>query len=391
MNPAASPLRRVKRTTWSAPCARATSAVPSVDPSSMISTSTTSMPGIARGMAASVAGSVSALVQARDLDDELHATRRTVAHALRSPRLPARTRRSTAPRQAEYKRNWARLSRTLGLAPGRACAAPPRAAREPGGGGRRGRQRGGDAPEAVVHGDGLREVRHPARDLEQRALAAARRRRGRTWRGRSRPARGRPRRVEMEAEAGLEGGGADVLQRGSSRGGCSRAIGPFTTSSRSARGDVGRGPPACAASSTAVEARRRAPSSGSAAARTAASSRVKAVMPAPASRSRVAAASAGAAARCRWYPPRRAHCCGLVGGEAEGRGQRARVRVLAGAPPPARAPARGAGARPAARACSVAAARPPVTGSAGRHESAPQYTRLPPRHVATAARPARDA
>jgi len=38
--------------------ARATSAVPSVDPSSMIRTSTTSIPSMARGMAASVAGSV---------------------------------------------------------------------------------------------------------------------------------------------------------------------------------------------------------------------------------------------------------------------------------------------------------------------------------------------
>ena len=51
MKPAARPLRRVKRTTWSAPCARATCDVRSVEPSSMTSTSTTSMPGMARGMA----------------------------------------------------------------------------------------------------------------------------------------------------------------------------------------------------------------------------------------------------------------------------------------------------------------------------------------------------
>ena len=57
MNAAARPLRRVKRTTWSAPWARATSPVRSVEPSSTISTSTRSMPGIDRGMARSVSGS----------------------------------------------------------------------------------------------------------------------------------------------------------------------------------------------------------------------------------------------------------------------------------------------------------------------------------------------
>ena len=58
MKPAASPLRRVKRTMWSAPCARATSEVRSVEPSSMTSTSTASTPGMVRGMALSVSGRV---------------------------------------------------------------------------------------------------------------------------------------------------------------------------------------------------------------------------------------------------------------------------------------------------------------------------------------------
>jgi hypothetical protein len=58
MKPAASPLRRVKRTMWSAPCARATRDVASVEPSSMISTSTASTPAMVRGMALSVSGSV---------------------------------------------------------------------------------------------------------------------------------------------------------------------------------------------------------------------------------------------------------------------------------------------------------------------------------------------
>ena len=60
MNAAARPLLRRRRTTWSTPQARATSAVPSRDPSSMTRISTTSMPGTARGRSASVAGSVAA-------------------------------------------------------------------------------------------------------------------------------------------------------------------------------------------------------------------------------------------------------------------------------------------------------------------------------------------
>src|SRR5919199_4062249 len=58
-NPAASPLLFVSRTMWSTPCARATSTVRSVEPSSMMSHSTTSTPGTSRGRSASVAGSVS--------------------------------------------------------------------------------------------------------------------------------------------------------------------------------------------------------------------------------------------------------------------------------------------------------------------------------------------
>ena len=60
MNAAASPLFRRNLTICSTPHWRATSAVPSRDPSSTISTSTTSMPGIERGRSASVAGSVAA-------------------------------------------------------------------------------------------------------------------------------------------------------------------------------------------------------------------------------------------------------------------------------------------------------------------------------------------
>ena len=59
-NAAASPLFRRRRTMWSTPWARATSDVPSRDPSSITSTSTTSMPGMLRGRSASVAGSVCA-------------------------------------------------------------------------------------------------------------------------------------------------------------------------------------------------------------------------------------------------------------------------------------------------------------------------------------------
>ena len=56
--PAARPLLLVRRTMCSTPCSRATSTVRSVEPSSMTSSSTASMPSIWRGMSAIVAGSV---------------------------------------------------------------------------------------------------------------------------------------------------------------------------------------------------------------------------------------------------------------------------------------------------------------------------------------------
>ena len=59
-NAAARPLLLVSRTTWCTPWARATSTVSSLDPSSMTSHSTVSIPGTLRGRSASVAGSCSA-------------------------------------------------------------------------------------------------------------------------------------------------------------------------------------------------------------------------------------------------------------------------------------------------------------------------------------------
>ena len=60
MNAAARPLWRVNRTTWSTPHARATSWVPSREPSSMTSVSMTSMPRMCRGRSRNVSGSVAA-------------------------------------------------------------------------------------------------------------------------------------------------------------------------------------------------------------------------------------------------------------------------------------------------------------------------------------------
>src|SRR5262245_53171992 len=54
----ARPLFALKRTTWSTPCSRATRAVSSVEPSSMISHSTVWNPGTVRGRSASVVGRV---------------------------------------------------------------------------------------------------------------------------------------------------------------------------------------------------------------------------------------------------------------------------------------------------------------------------------------------
>src|SRR3954454_24756450 len=57
--PEARPLLLVSLTTWSTPCSRATATVRSVEPSSMISHSTSSNPGTSRGRSRSVTGRVS--------------------------------------------------------------------------------------------------------------------------------------------------------------------------------------------------------------------------------------------------------------------------------------------------------------------------------------------
>src|SRR6478672_774479 len=70
--PAARPLLFVRRTTWSTPWARATSTVRSVDQSSIISHSTSSKPDGAREVRQRC-WELFLLVEARDLDDQLHA------------------------------------------------------------------------------------------------------------------------------------------------------------------------------------------------------------------------------------------------------------------------------------------------------------------------------
>ena len=60
MKAEARPLLRAKRTTWCTPQARATAAVPSVEPSSITSSSIDAIPGSAVGSAATVTGSVAA-------------------------------------------------------------------------------------------------------------------------------------------------------------------------------------------------------------------------------------------------------------------------------------------------------------------------------------------
>ena len=68
----ASPLLLVRRTMWSTPCVRATSTVRSVEPSSMISHSTlVEALELAREIGQRD-GERLLLVQARDLDDQLH-------------------------------------------------------------------------------------------------------------------------------------------------------------------------------------------------------------------------------------------------------------------------------------------------------------------------------
>src|SRR5213593_2199905 len=87
MKPAARPLRRVKRTMWSAPFARATAEVRSVEPSSITSTSTTSMPGMERGTALRVSGSVASSLRQGiwTINFMLGATAGTVAQGLAAP------------------------------------------------------------------------------------------------------------------------------------------------------------------------------------------------------------------------------------------------------------------------------------------------------------------
>src|SRR5712691_725061 len=87
MKPAARPFLRVKRTMWSAPFARATSDVRSVEPSSITSTSTTSMPGMERGTALRVSGSVASSLRQGiwTINFMLAAAARTVAQGLAAP------------------------------------------------------------------------------------------------------------------------------------------------------------------------------------------------------------------------------------------------------------------------------------------------------------------
>ena len=87
--PAARPLLFVSRTMWSTPWARATSMVRSVEPSSMTSHSTSSKPATSRGRSASVTGSVCLLVQAGDLDDQLHGILSAARVYARKPAGPA--------------------------------------------------------------------------------------------------------------------------------------------------------------------------------------------------------------------------------------------------------------------------------------------------------------
>ena len=84
-----SPRLRACRTKWTTPCSRATSTVRSVDPSSMMSTTISSMPGISRGIVDSTAGRVSS-----SLRQGTWTTRRTAASpGLRGPDDRPRVRR----------------------------------------------------------------------------------------------------------------------------------------------------------------------------------------------------------------------------------------------------------------------------------------------------------
>src|SRR5712691_1505691 len=178
MKPAARPFLRVKRTMWSAPFARATSEVRSVEPSSTTSTSTTSIPGMERGTALRVSGSVTSSLRQGiwTINFMLAAAARTVAQGLAAPLAAAASGRGSA---------------LHGGAPGGVEAELPEvvederrlaADRGPGaegvGRGQRPRGRGlrhpqlrGQAPERVVHEPAARQLLHPRRELQQRGGA----------------------------------------------------------------------------------------------------------------------------------------------------------------------------------------------------------------------------
>ncbi len=240
MKPAASPLRRVKRTTWSAPWARATSAVPSVEPSSMIRTSTTSIPGIARGMAASVAGSVASSFRQGIWTMSFmraSATRRPVADTRNRSTGPGSAVNAGAPGAPPRPARRSR-SGTARRCPGRRAArpAPVRSASSS--------RAAGPAGGAAGASAGVMR-RNPSSTGAAAASAAIQ-----PAISRSEPSR---RAVRPEVEGGgidLQrprrdrggGGGSGSRARGSrcgrsarlSIGRCSRVMGPFTTSSRSA-------------------------------------------------------------------------------------------------------------------------------------------------------------
>ena len=88
--PFARPLLFVSRTMWSTPCSRATSIVRSVEPSSITSHSTASKPGDLAGEVAQRDGEGLLLVQAGDLDDQLHGSGGGQSYHRRRDEPPAR-------------------------------------------------------------------------------------------------------------------------------------------------------------------------------------------------------------------------------------------------------------------------------------------------------------
>ena len=116
----ARPLFCVNRTTWSTPWARATSTVRSVDPSSMISHSTSSKPSTSRGSSESVTGSVaSSLRQGIWMISFTRARGLNLPRGLPQPRGSSRFR--TLPRSLRGRASSTRTSR------GRLCGASARA------------------------------------------------------------------------------------------------------------------------------------------------------------------------------------------------------------------------------------------------------------------------